>query len=167
MSTTLQPQELELLKDKIKDIDYAILTTQEPDGDLHSRPMYTHGVDPDGTLWFFTHASDRKVQEIQRNNRVSLSYSDHGSETYVTLAGTAQMTQDKAKIDELWVDGLKAWFPEGKDGPNVALLKIRAHQGEYWDRPGGKIVTLFEMAKAAVTGQPDTSQRNEKFGEQQ
>lgn len=163
---TLQPSELNTLKEKIKDIRIAMLTTQERDGDFHARPMAMHDVDPDGSMWFFTYDDANKVREIEGNNRVALGFSDPGPETYVSLSGTAEVVKDRQKIYALWNDGLKAWFPEGKDDPRIALIKVTTHQGEYWDRPGGKMVTLFEMAKAAVTGQPDQSARNEKFGDE-
>ena len=162
----IQQAEFELLKEKIKDIKFTSLTTLELDGDLHSRPMATHGVDPDGTLWFLTYQNSNKVREIQRNNRVSLAYSDHGSDTYVSAAGIAQVVDDRGKIHELWTDFLKAWFPNGPDDPNITLVKVKPHQAEYWDRPGGKMVTMLETIKAAITGQPDQTARNEKMGDE-
>ncbi len=163
---TLKPHEFDELKDKIKDIRIAMLTTQEDDGDFHSRPMATHAVEEDGTMWFFTYESSNKVQEIRQNERVSLTFSDTGAETYVSTSGVAEVVANKTKIDALWNDGLKAWFPNGKNDPNIRLLKVRVHQGEYWDRPGGKMVTLFEMAKAALTGQPDRTGRDVKLGDE-
>jgi general stress protein 26 len=162
----LQQTEFEALKEKIKDIKFASLTTLELDGDLHSRPMSTHDVDADGTLWFLTYKNSNKVREIQANNRVSLSYADHSADTYVAASGTAQVVDDRQKIHELWNDGLKAWFPDGPDDPNITLLRVKPHQAEYWDRPGGKMMTLFEMAKAALTGQPDQSARDVKLGDE-
>jgi general stress protein 26 len=164
MQASMQSNEFELLKDKIKDIRYAMLSTIEEDGDIHMRPMATHDIDADGTLWFFTHDDSNKVREIRQNARVGIGYENHPSDTYVTIAGTAEVVKDKTKIDELWSDLLKAWFPEGKDDPHIALLKVKPHQAEYWDRPGGKMVTLFEMVKAKFTGIPDKSGINEKFG---
>ena len=166
MQNALKAHDLDLLTDKVKDIRYALLTTQEQDGDFHSRPMYTHGIDADGTIWFFTYNDSRKVREIEANNHVGISYAENDSETYVTLAGTAAVTRDQAKIDDLWVEGLKAWFPKGKDDPNLTLLRIQPHQGEYWDKPGGKINSLFQMAKGALTGEPDKSGRHEQFGDE-
>lgn len=163
-SATLKPHEFDELKEKIKDIRIAMMTTQEEDGDFHSRPMATHDIDEDGTMWFFTYESSNKVAEIQQNNRVSLTFSDTGAETYVSTSGVANVVADKNKIDALWNDGLKAWFPNGKDDPNIRLLKVNIHRAEYWDRPGGKMMTLFEMAKAAVTGKPDSSGRDVKLG---
>jgi YD repeat-containing protein len=160
----MRKQEFDVLKDKIKDIQFAMLTTVEQDEDLRSRPMATHDMDDDGTLWFFTYDDSAKVREIQRNDRVSLSYTDTGSETYVSAAGKAELVKDRAKINELWRDFLKAWFPQGKEDPRIALLKVTLHQAEYWDRPGGKMVKLFQVAKAIVTGEQDQGGRNEKLG---
>lgn len=156
--------ELNALRDKIEKIDFAMLTTLEDDGDLHSRPMSTQKMDNDGTLWFFTYDDSTKVDEIKRDKRVSLTYTDKSSETYVAAAGKAELIKDRAKIDELWQDVLKAWFPKGKDDPRIALLKVTLHQAEYWDRPGGKMVKLFQVAKAIVTGEQDQGGRNVKLG---
>jgi general stress protein 26 len=160
----MNEREREILKDKIKDIKFAMLTTLEPDNDLHTRPMATHEMDADGTLWFFTYADTAKVHEVERDRRIGLSYADPGSETYVAASGTSEVVRDQNKIHELWSDFLKAWFPNGKDDPQIALLKVKLHHAEYWDRPGGKMVKLFQLAKAYVTGEPDSGGRNEKLG---
>jgi len=160
----MQPTEYETLKEKIKDIRIAMLTTVEPNGDLRSRPMATQEIDEQGILWFFTSDDSHKVDELLQNNKVQISYSNESAETYVSVSGTAELVKDKQKIDELWSDVLKTWFPGGKDDPHVALLKIQTYKAEYWDRPGGKMMTLFEMVKGALTGDTDKTARNEKLG---
>src|SRR5689334_858328 len=57
-------QDVKKLGELIKDIKFAMLTTVEPDGSLHSRPMATQEVEFDGDLWFFTGASTAKVDEV-------------------------------------------------------------------------------------------------------
>lgn len=63
------------------------------------------------------------------------------------------------------------WFIIGKDAsavediarnPNVALLKIDALSGEYWDSPGGKVATLVSLVKSKLTGE-EFEAENEKF----
>lgn len=162
----LKQQELDTLRDKIKDIRITMMTTQEADGDFHTRPMATHEMDTDGTMWFFSYDDSNKVREIGQNDRVALGYSDPGPETYVSLSGRAEIVKDKAKIDQLWDDFLKTWFPNGKDDPRLCLIKVNAHAGEFWDRPGGKMMTFFEVVKGTLTGQPDSSGRNEKMGDE-
>lgn len=156
--------EHEKLKDKIKDIRIAMLTTIDKEGDMHSRPMATQEMDEEGILWFFTSDDSTKINELQRDNKVQLSYSSESSDTYVSVSGSAELVKDRQKIDELWSDAFKTWFPGGKNDPQIALLKIVPEKAEYWDRPGGKMMTLFEIIKGALTGQQDKSMEHEKLG---
>ena len=137
----------------IKDIKMAMLTTVDDEGSLRSRPMATQHTEFDGTLWFFTRASAPKVDEVQQEHEVNVSYADPGSNTFVSISGSAQLVRDPAKIKELWTPALKAWFPQGQDDPEVALLKIDVDKAEYWDSPHGKVVQLIGYAKALATGQ--------------
>src|SRR5688572_10975348 len=105
---------LKTLIDKIKDVKIAMLTTVEADGTMHSRPMQTQQSDEDGSLWFFTGYESGKTSEIKNDSHVNLSYSDPDDNLYVSVSGTATVTRDKAKIDELWNPIMKAWFPGGK-----------------------------------------------------
>jgi hypothetical protein len=47
----------------------------------------------------------------------------------------------------------QAWFPGGPTDTDLALLSVRIRYAEYWDVKESKMVQLFKMAKAAVTGQ--------------
>ncbi len=149
---TTHSESIEKLNDLIQDIDIAMMVTEEADGTLRSRPMSTQKTEFDGNLWFFTNINSGKVDEAQQNRQVNLSYSEPDDQTYVSVSGTATVTRDQAKIDELWNPSLKAWFPDGKDSPDVALMKIHVTQAEYWDEPSGAMVALYGMAKAVVTG---------------
>jgi general stress protein 26 len=145
---------LQKLKEKIKDIKVAMLTSVKEDGTLHSRPMYTQEMKDDGVLWFFTGGGSGKASEINSDAHVNLGYADPPGNVYVAVCGRGVITRDKSKIDELWSDTLTAWFPEGKDDPNIALLKVEIESAEYWDTPHSKVVELIGMAKAAITGEP-------------
>jgi general stress protein 26 len=58
---------------------------------------------------------------------------------------------------------LKAWFPNGEDDPNLALLEVTATEAEYWDAPSGPAVKLVGLAQSLLTGEPaDRTGTNEK-----
>jgi general stress protein 26 len=141
------------IAEMIKDIRIAILSTVEADGDIHSRPMGTTDFEFDGTLWFFTQRDSEKVDEIQGNRRVAVSYAEPEKNNYVCLTGSGELVLDKAKMNELWNPILKAWFPEGLDDPQIALLKISVERAEYWDGPSSKLVQLFNLARTAISGE--------------
>ena len=136
----------------IKDIKFAMLTTVEDDGSLRSRPMATQQAEFDGDLWFFTGASSAKVGEVQRDRQVNVSYADTDGQRYVSVSGTAQLVRDRAKIKELWNPIFKAWFPDGLDDPDLALLKVAVERAEFWDSPSSKVVQLYGFVKAVATG---------------
>ena len=149
--------DLEKLRELVKDIDFCMLTTVDEGGDLHSRPMSSNGdIDADGDIWFFTNASSHKVSEIAKLPKVNVSFADPDNQRYVSVSGTAQLVRDRAKIDELWRPEFKIWFPEGKADPEIALLRVSLEKAEYWDSPGSTIGYALSFVSSLVTGkQPD------------
>ncbi len=145
-------EELKKIKERIKDIRVAIMTTISSEGKLHSRPMATNEMEDDGSLWFFTDQSSEKVSELSRDNVVSLSYSNPDDNTYVCLTGEAEVVNDRKKMEELFNPIVKAWYPKGLDDPDMTLLKVTPQDAEYWDGSSSKMVVAFNMLKAVVTG---------------
>lgn len=150
------------LYELIKDVKIAMMTTVDTDGTMHSRPMYNQEADEHGDLWFFTQAQSPKLTEISRDNEVNLAYANPEKQHYVSVAGKAEIVRDKAKIEEKWSEGLRAWFPEGKDDPKIALIRVHPAKGEYWDSPSSTLVHLYGYAKAVLTGTPPKAGEQEK-----
>ena len=142
------------LRDLIEDIDFCMLTTIEPDGSLHSRPMSTQEMDADGCLWFFTSTDSAKAREVRADELVNLSYARPKDMRYVSVSGVADLVRDPAKNKELWKPIYKTYFPEGLDDPNLGLLKVHVHEAEFWDDSSNKMVKFFKFVKSAVTGTP-------------
>ncbi len=140
------------IADLIRDIRYTMLTTLSAEGHLHSRPMTLQETAFDGTLWFFTGKSSPLVDEVAAHPEVNLGFADPDEGSYVSLSGRARLVEDRAKERELWKPILKAWFPRGLQDPELALLRVDVHHGQYWDAPEAKVVQLMGMAKAVVTG---------------
>ncbi|HEX8289503.1 MAG TPA: pyridoxamine 5'-phosphate oxidase family protein [Pyrinomonadaceae bacterium] len=155
-------QSIVKLNDLIKGIKTAMLTTLDG-GVLRSRPMQTQEFEFDGDLWFFTSSNTHKAEEIEKDNRINVSYAAPSVNTYVSVSGTAEIVKDQAKIDELWNEIHRAWFPEGKDSPDLVLLKIAVEQAEYWDSPSSTIVQIAGFVKAMVTGERADGGENEKL----
>ena len=153
----------EKLWDKIKDVRIAMMTTVETDDTLRSRPMYLQQAEFDGDLWFFTRDDSGKVEEILHNKQVNLSFADPSDNLYVSVSGKAQITDDRAKEEDLWNPMLKAWFPDGLDDPHLTLIRVSADQAEYWDSPNNKMVQLYGFVKAVVTGESAHPGENEKI----
>ncbi len=130
--------------------DFCMLTTMDS-GYLRSRPMSTQEFGFDGDLWFFTSDNTHKVEEIAKDNRVNVAYAKPDDNTYVSVSGRGEVSEDREKIEEYWSPILKVWFPEGLDDPRLCLLKVSVEQAEYWDAPSSKIVQLVGFVKALAT----------------
>lgn len=137
----------------IREIKIALLTTLDRDGQFHTRPVQTLRVEDDGTLWFFTDWSSPKVQELDRDTRVSVGFADPARNTYVALSGLGTLLRDSTKARALWSAEQRAFYPEGPDDPRLALLRVALHKAEYWIAPG-RASYLIAAAQAGATGEP-------------
>ena len=140
----------------IKDIKFGMFTTMHAQGYLHSCPMTTQNksIDEHNVLWFFMSRKSDTVSDISQNETVGIAYADPGEDTYVSVSGKAEVVEDKARANELWSVFAKAWFPGGVDDPDLALVKVTINHAHFWDVKASKIVQLFQIAKAAVVGEP-------------
>lgn len=139
----------------IEDIGLCMLVSHDVQGDrLRARPMSAHVRRDEDAIYFLTDVRDHKDDEIEINQNVCLSFADNGSYRYVSVSGTANVLDDRAKVDEMWSTAARAFW-ESKDDPNIRVLRVRPDVAEYWDSPG-KLVTGVKMVAAALTGsKPD------------
>ena len=154
-------EELKKIGEFIHDIDFTMMTTIDEAGDLQSRPMSTQKTEFDGDVYFFAFDDTDKIKHIRRNPRVNLAYSAPDRQTYVSLKGEAEISRDRAKMEELWQPQLKAWFPDGLDTPGITLIKVAVKSAEYWDSPSSTIAHVIGLVKSAVTGQSADIGENE------
>lgn len=75
------------------------------------------------------------------------SYSD-----FLHLTGMATITEDKAKIKELWNPFLKVWFTGGEDDPRISVIKVDPVEGYYWDTKHYKVVVAIKPVVGAIRG---------------
>jgi general stress protein 26 len=135
--------------DLMKKIGFAMLVTRDGDK-LRARPM-SASLDRDAnTIYFLTDARRHKDEEIAKNPGINLSFADAGDQKYVSVTGTAVVSNDRAKIKELFTTPAKAWWDSAED-PNIRVLKITPDDAEFWDSPG-TVISYVKMAAAAVTG---------------
>lgn len=144
------------LWDLIKDIKFGMFTHRHPEGGLHSHPLTTQNkeLDENATIYYFVPRSGEVAQRVQSDPKVNISYAHPGKDSYVSISGTASVSQDRAIIDRLWSKMAEAWFPKGPSDPDLALLAVRIDEAEYWDVTDSKMTQLFKMAKASMTGKP-------------
>jgi general stress protein 26 len=152
MSNSQQPREQ--LWDLVKDIRFGMFTTRHAQGHLHAHPMTTQNkaIAVDETLWFFMSRESEAVQNIAAEPLVNVAYADPDKDRYVSVAGRARLVPDRTLVEALWTPMSQAWFPGGPGDPNLVLVGVKILHANYWDVKENKLVQLYEMAKAALTG---------------
>jgi len=139
--------------DLMKKIGFAMLVTRDGDK-LRARPMAAYLERDQNAICFLTDARRHKDDEIARDPNVNLAFADAGNQKYVSVTGIATVSNDRAKIKQLFSTPAKAWWDSAED-PNIRVLKIVPDDAEFWDSPG-TVISYVKMAAAAVTGtRPD------------
>ncbi|WP_185984028.1 pyridoxamine 5'-phosphate oxidase family protein [Aureimonas mangrovi] len=125
--------------------DTCMVTTRDGNS-LRARPMAPKVSKDRREILFVTDRSSHKVDEIEANPSVACAFAKHGE--YLSVTGTARVSTDRALIDTAWDAEVEAWMPDGKDGPNVAILAVTPEAAEIWDVKTNKIARAYELAKA-------------------
>jgi general stress protein 26 len=154
-------KKLKDLYDLIEGIEIAMFTTRRPDGQLVSRPMATQTQAEGTDLWFVTDIESNKLDELESDPNVNLAYYKDRTREWVSISGTATISQDRQSIRELYQRDWKAWFGDqggekdgGPEDPRLALILVDVQSVVYLkvDKPAP--VVLFEVAKGMLTGTP-------------
>ena len=147
----------------IEEIEIAMMTTRRADGHLRSRAMATQKAAAGADLWFVTRRGCSKLAEIEGDRHVNLSYFKSRNTEWISVSGEAVVSDDRAKIHELYAPDWSRWF--GQDGdprhgtaddPRMVLIGVTVHAAEFLKIDASRPVLLYELAKGWLTGsEPD------------
>ncbi|WP_144722075.1 pyridoxamine 5'-phosphate oxidase family protein [Agrococcus jejuensis] len=143
--------ELEQVQTMLEGFRFAMLTTRDEQGMLQAHPLTVQEREFDGDLWFIVGGDAPLVQHVGVDPAVNASFS--GDSAWLSIAGTAAIVDDLARLETLWNPVVEAWFPEGPRDSKATLLKVSASSAQYWDSPG-RLATLVSLVTSKVTGEP-------------
>lgn len=143
----------------IEDIDTAMFTTRRRNGHLVSRPMANQVAADGADLWFVTSRDASKLDDLEHDSHVNLSYYKDRTREWVSVSGIAKVSTDRQKIRELYRPDWKAWFgDEGgehdgtADDPRIVLVGVDIESATFMEVTKPQPVILFELVKGLVTG---------------
>ena len=141
------------LKSLVDDIVICLFCTNlKTDDGSTCRPMSAIKVCDQGNIWFFSEKNSDKNKAIATDKDVQLFFSHPGKSSYLVVNGEAEIILDKAKIEELWTAIAKIWFKEGKDDPNISIIKVKPSKAYYWDTDGNRMINFIKIVASVVTG---------------
>lgn len=133
--------------DRIEDVNVGMLSGPDTD----PRPMAHHARQDDGALWFLTanHTDIGEDAAAGKDARYQIISGD--AKIYAVVDGTLAVETDRNKLDEIWSPMDAAWFEDGKDDPDVRLVRFTPKSAEIWSHDSNA-KAFYDMAKSALTG---------------
>ena len=129
----------------------------------HFQPMTAFVAEEDGEVWFFTRAETDLARDASHGPRQAMfTIQAKDREFQACVAGELTVEMDREKIDRWWNPMVAAWYPQGKDDPDLRLLRLKCHDARVWISEGGPIKYAWEVAKANATHRtPDMGGRTD------
>ena len=121
------------------------------EGGGHFHPMTAFCEKDLATIWFFTRRDSELVRRLVQGGKAMFNLVAKDRGLWACMSGVVTEQHDAARIDKYWGPVVSAWFPEGKDDPELTLLRLDADDAEVWISEKGPIRFAFEIAKANLT----------------
>ena len=122
----------------------------------HMQPMTAFAAEHDGTLWFYVRKDNDLIKQAGDGKpaMACLMTRDHGF--IACIGGDLSEQYDRDRIERFWNPIASAWFPDGKDDPNLTLLRLDPRDAQVWVSRSNPISFGFALAKAKLSGaEPD------------
>ena len=98
----------------------------QPDG---AAPMTAQlDKDADSAIWFFTARSSHFA--AMGDAQATFAAKDH--QLFARFSGHLVEETSEAVKDRLWSNAIEAWFPNGKDAPEVLLMRMDLGHASIW-----------------------------------
>lgn len=132
-------------------------------GDNHHFQPMTAFVEKDAnTLWFFTRKETDLAQSVANGAGSDAAFIFVDRKLQACIDGRLSLAHDKERIDRYWNAHVAAWYPDGKDDPQLTLLRLDVSDAAVWITEGGLLKYAFEVAKANVSNAtPDVGERRD------
>jgi general stress protein 26 len=114
--------------------DRTIMLGLDSAADSSSQPMTAvlGDTDTQGPIWIFTSKQTEFAQSMGDESGAHATFASKGHEVFATLNGRLRSDEDRAVIDRLWSPFIAAWYPGGKDDPDLLLLRLDLTHAHVW-----------------------------------
>ena len=135
--------------------------------DDRTRPMSAQidipeGGDKDdgGPMYFFASKSEQLVTALGQSHNAVATYASKGHDLFAHVHGQLVLDQDRAVIERLWNPIIASWYKDGKDDPDLALIRFDTDRAEIWKAETGATLKAAAM-KALFDIDPGKEQQKE------
>jgi len=103
---------------------YCTFITIGAEGHPQARIVDPLGPDAAFTIWVATNPLTRKVDQVRRDARVTLSCFEPATSSYVTVLGRAAIVSDATEKSRHWKAEWTPFYANGAKGDDVVLIRV-------------------------------------------
>ena len=123
---------------------------------MHMQPMAPQLDRESATIWFFTRNDTDFARDVAAGGQGGgvdgmFCYQAKDQKVQACLHGVLSVDHDQSRIDRYWNPIVAAWYPGGKDDPNLTLIRFDAETGRVWVSDKGALGFGYEVLKANLT----------------
>lgn len=113
------------------------------DSDPHTAVPMTAQLDKDAdsAIWFFT----GRDHAFAKGGPATATFASKGHGIFARFTGTLGEETSRERLDREWSNFVAAYFPGGKDDPNLLMLRMDLGRAEIWNSSLG-LMTTAKMA---------------------
>lgn len=118
---------------------FVMLGLQGVDND-RTRPMTAQVVKADGadkgdpgTIYFFASKSEELVRDLGQSHAAIATFTSKGQDLFAHIHGTLVLDDNPAVVEKLWNPIIASWYEDGKDDPDLALVRFDAVKADVWE----------------------------------
>ena len=110
-----------------------------------ARPMTAQfeGDEDRGPLWFFT-SQDSELVEAGGGAATAVFISK-GHDLFARIEGKLVEDTRRDMIEKLWNPFVAAWYDDGKDDPDIALMRMDLESAEIWENASSLMAGIKAM----------------------
>jgi len=82
----------------------------------------------DSEFWFYTTKDNR----IAQGGPALVEFVSKDHKVFASISGVIREEKNPAVIDKYWSKQVAAWYDQGRDDPNLCMLKFELDDAEVW-----------------------------------
>ncbi|MBH5322494.1 pyridoxamine 5'-phosphate oxidase family protein [Aurantiacibacter sediminis] len=121
----------QLKTDFWKSLDDSPFIFLQLDADPDTAVPMTAQLDKDANsaIWFFT----TKDHTFAKGGPATATFAGKGHDMFARFSGVLSEETSQERFEKQWSTVVEAWFPGGKDDPNLLMLRMDLGQAEIWN----------------------------------
>ncbi len=114
--------------------------------------------DANSAVWFFT----RKNHPLAALGPATATFAGKSHDIFARISGRLAEETGRERLEKQWSSVIEAWFPGGKDDPELLMLRLDLGQAEIWNSDLGfvdniKMLLGFDSREDAKEAHAETA----------